>query len=78
MTLKLSPEERKIYKAEKLKQNMRRYYEKNKDTHKAKCKDTILNKYENDPTFRRAHIDKVKARQAYKKEFKTLCSIDFF
>lgn len=78
MTLKLSPEERKKYKAEKLKQNMRRYYEKNKDAHKAKCRDTVLNKYENDPAFRRAYIEKVKARQVYKKEFKTLCSIDFF
>ncbi len=78
MTLKLSPEERKKYKAEKLKQNMRRYYEKNKKSHIAKCKDTVLNKYENDPAFRRAYIEKVKARQAYKKEFKTLCSIDFF
>ena len=78
MTLKLSPEERKIYKANKLRQNMRRYYEKNKEEHKEKCRKAVLNRYENDPDFRRAYIEKVKARQAFKKEFKILCSVEFF
>jgi hypothetical protein len=78
MTLKLSPEERKIYKAEKLRTNMRNYYEKNKDEHKEKCRKAVLNRYENDPDFRRVYIERAKARQLLKKEFKTLCSIEFF
>tara|TARA_R110002126_G_C10439508_1_gene498819 strand:- start:922 stop:1158 length:237 start_codon:yes stop_codon:yes gene_type:complete len=78
MTLKLTEAERKIYKAEKLKKNMQNYYEKHREEHKQKCGQTILEKYKNDPNFRRIHIEKVKARQLLKKEFKNLCSIDFF
>ena len=78
MTLKLSPEERKKYKADKLKKNMQNYYEKHREEHKQKCSQTILEKYKNDPNFRRNHIEKVKARQLMKKEFKNLCSINFF
>ena len=56
MTLKLSEAERKIYKAEKLKKNMQNYYEKHREEHKQKCGKTILEKYKNDPNFRRKHI----------------------
>ena len=78
MTLKLSPEERKIYKANKLRNNMKNYYEKHKEEHKQKCRETILNKYKSDPEYRRLHIEKAKKRQQFKKEFKILCSIEFF
>lgn len=76
MTLKLSEADRKVYQSLKLKNNMKNYYAKHKEEHKLKCGNTIKAKYENDPEFRRVHIEKVKARQYFKKEFKVLCSID--
>lgn len=76
MTLKLSPEEKKQYQAQKRNINMKNYYDKHKEEHKLKCGDTFKAKYHNDPIFRKATIEKNKARQSFKKEFIILCSID--
>lgn len=78
MTLKLTPEEKKIHRAEQLKSCMRRYYSKNKEAHKEKCRQVLNERYKNDQEFRLASVIRSKKRNAFNRQFKVLCSIDVF